>query len=239
MVRSIIPICAHARCPDSGVRRSGRETALQKCTWGEDGWLRLAQGGLVPDVDGESAPDPESRRTADPLPSAEHSPVSKLPDEFQWLQDTISRADIFTLTGSEPCVCMRANRSAAGLSRRWWQGGRSTSSLPCRDHLAVRTAGITSRQPVWFTTTIGTSSISLPSPGMSRLGRSLSILSCPGDWPDMAELEFPLEANLSRFRQTDRWTSPWTVDSAELAFSITGSLAREWQRMSALCSTPV
>ena len=39
--------------PLKGVRRSplGRETAIQKCVWGEDGWLRLAHGGQVPAVD--------------------------------------------------------------------------------------------------------------------------------------------------------------------------------------------
>ncbi|MGO4843251.1 family 43 glycosylhydrolase, partial [Rhizobiaceae sp. 2RAB30] len=32
--------------PLPGLRRSplGRETAIQKCVWGEDGWLRLAHG---------------------------------------------------------------------------------------------------------------------------------------------------------------------------------------------------
>ena len=39
--------------PLKGLRRSplGRETAIQKCAWGEDGWLYLAQGGQVPAVD--------------------------------------------------------------------------------------------------------------------------------------------------------------------------------------------
>ena len=39
--------------PLKGVRRSplGREAAIQKCVWGEDGWLRLARGGRVPAVD--------------------------------------------------------------------------------------------------------------------------------------------------------------------------------------------
>ncbi len=39
--------------PLPGTRRSplGRETALQKCVWGDDGWLRLEQGGQVPAVE--------------------------------------------------------------------------------------------------------------------------------------------------------------------------------------------
>ena len=42
--------------PLPGLRRSplGRETAIQKCVWGDDGWLRLANGTLVPDVEVEA-----------------------------------------------------------------------------------------------------------------------------------------------------------------------------------------
>lgn len=29
----------------------GRETALQKCYWNEDGWLRLNNGSTLPDVE--------------------------------------------------------------------------------------------------------------------------------------------------------------------------------------------
>ncbi len=47
--------------PLPGIRRSplGRETAIQKCIWGDDGWLRLERGGPVPSVD---VPAPTSRR---------------------------------------------------------------------------------------------------------------------------------------------------------------------------------
>jgi xylan 1,4-beta-xylosidase len=51
--------------PLPGLRRSplGRETAIQKCVWGDDGWLRLAQGGLVPGVEVD-APDPGKPQNA-------------------------------------------------------------------------------------------------------------------------------------------------------------------------------
>jgi beta-xylosidase len=59
--------------PLKGVRRSplGRETGIQKCVWGEDGWLRLAHGGQVPAID-VPAPfaAPTSRNPAGrPIPS--------------------------------------------------------------------------------------------------------------------------------------------------------------------------
>ena len=55
--------------PLTGLRRSplGRETAIQKCVWGEDDWLCLAQGGQVPAVD---VPAPFAAR-------ASRSPVAR------------------------------------------------------------------------------------------------------------------------------------------------------------------
>ncbi|HXZ16748.1 MAG TPA: glycoside hydrolase family 43 protein, partial [Roseiarcus sp.] len=54
--------------PLPGLRRSplGRETAIQKCVWGDDGWLYLEGGGQAPAVD-VAAPfaapaEPKSRR---------------------------------------------------------------------------------------------------------------------------------------------------------------------------------
>ena len=43
--------------PLKGLKRSplGRETAIQKCVWGDDGWLYLAQGGQVPACRGSGA----------------------------------------------------------------------------------------------------------------------------------------------------------------------------------------
>ena len=59
--RSTTPTSAAARCP--ALRRSplGRETALQKCVWGDDGWLRLEHGGLVPALE---VPAPPGARRA-------------------------------------------------------------------------------------------------------------------------------------------------------------------------------
>jgi xylan 1,4-beta-xylosidase len=93
-VRSTTPICARGHCPGSAVRRSGAKPAIQKCVWGEDGWLRLAQGGLVPDVDGAVGTRSRKPQTGGGRPSA-HSPAIKLPDEFQWLRTPI-RSGSFT-----------------------------------------------------------------------------------------------------------------------------------------------
>ncbi len=73
--------------PLPGLRRSplGRETAIQKCVWRDDGWLYLEQGGTVPAVE-VPAPFPTEAR---PMPArvvSAFSPALGLPPEFQWLR---------------------------------------------------------------------------------------------------------------------------------------------------------
>jgi xylan 1,4-beta-xylosidase len=66
------------RCP------LGRETAIQKAQWTEDGWLRLANGTNSPD---EQTPAPDL--PSHPWPSAPaltRFDTSQLPIDFQWLR---------------------------------------------------------------------------------------------------------------------------------------------------------
>ncbi len=44
-------ICSRPLADGSGLSPLGRETALQKVIWSEDGWLHLADGGRLPSVD--------------------------------------------------------------------------------------------------------------------------------------------------------------------------------------------
>nr|WP_290693991.1 glycoside hydrolase family 43 protein [Halomonas sp. UBA3074] len=82
--------------PLPGTRRSprGRETAIQRVTWGSDGWLRLADGGITPSLEVampgvEFIPPPEEEM---------HTFASDaLPMEFQWLR-TPQPERIFSLT---------------------------------------------------------------------------------------------------------------------------------------------
>ena len=73
------PLPPHNRC------MLGRETALQKVLWTDDGWLRLAHGGNTPAVE-VPAPDlPEHPR---PEPSAtEEFDGTTLPTDFQTLRE--------------------------------------------------------------------------------------------------------------------------------------------------------
>lgn len=86
--------------PLPGTRRSplGRETAIQKCVWKDDGWLYLEHGGVVPRVEVES-PDKAAMPRARQAVRRDFTKVAELPAEFQWLR-TPHPERLFTLTGS-------------------------------------------------------------------------------------------------------------------------------------------
>src|SRR5690606_25956623 len=73
--------------PLPGMRRSplGRETAIQKCVWKEDGWLYLEQSGQVPAID---VPAPSGSGEPDRSEAVLRHEFDdrRLPLEFQWLR---------------------------------------------------------------------------------------------------------------------------------------------------------
>jgi xylan 1,4-beta-xylosidase len=86
--------------PIPGLRRSplGRETAIQKAVWGDDGWLRLSGEKHVPRTEVEAsalAPQPFP-----PEPERHSFTPAGLPAAFQWLR-TPHAERIFSLTARE------------------------------------------------------------------------------------------------------------------------------------------
>jgi xylan 1,4-beta-xylosidase len=62
----------------------GRETAIQKAYWTEDGWLRLANGGNTPDME---TPAPKLPPHPWPTtPAMTRFDSDRLPIDFQWLR---------------------------------------------------------------------------------------------------------------------------------------------------------
>lgn len=81
--------------PNRGRCTLGRETAIQKMVWGEDGWLRTVAGEAVPVLETEaprSVPEP-AQYTA----GRETFDAAELPIEFQWLRSPYPD-ELFTLT---------------------------------------------------------------------------------------------------------------------------------------------
>ena len=85
--------------PLPGTRMSplGRETAIQKCVWKDDGWLYLEQGGQVPSLE-VTAPDGKAE-TSGPEKKSYRFDGDTLPIDFQWLRTPVPDR-IFSLTGS-------------------------------------------------------------------------------------------------------------------------------------------
>ncbi len=83
--------------PLPGTRRSplGRETAIQRVVWHEDGWLYLAQGGQVPAVEVEGPDLPP--HPFEPEPERHNFDEGELPSPFQWLR-TPEPERIFSLS---------------------------------------------------------------------------------------------------------------------------------------------
>jgi xylan 1,4-beta-xylosidase len=169
------------RCP------LGRETALQLCTWGEDGWLRLAHGGLVPALEVPAppgAPEPEAPR---PIERRFDGPA--LPSEFQWLRTPYPER-IFSLTGT---VLRLHARESIGS---WFEQAlvaRRQEHFRYRAETRVSFLPDTYQQAAGLTTYYNRHKFHVLAvshdPG---LGRVLMLMSCLGDWPD-TRLTFPLE----------------------------------------------
>ena len=175
--------------PLPGTKRSplGRETGLQRCVWGADDWLYLADGGMVPQVE-VAAPDP-AIETVEPGDQLYLFDQPTLPMDFQWLRTPKSER-LFCLTGE-------ALRLIGRESPGSWYEQSLVARRQCHHRVRVETqmafepenfqqfAGIIhyyNRHKFHF----------LGVTWHEELGRVLTILSCPGDWPD-GQLVFPLD----------------------------------------------
>ncbi len=209
--------------PLPGVRRSpmGRETAIQKCTWKDDGWLYLEHGGVVPELK-VAAPDGAAQ-------SAPRSAVkyrfddSELPLDFQWLR-TPEPERLFHMTGE---VLRLYGRESIGS---WFEQSlvaRRQEDISFRAEAGVsfdpeniqQLAGLThyyNRHKFHF----------MGIAWHEQHGRVLTVLSCPGHWPD-GQLEFPL-TDLILLPEDESVELAVDVDGGELQFSYRLSSDNDW-----------
>jgi xylan 1,4-beta-xylosidase len=178
--------------PLKGLQRSpmGRETALQKCVWGADDWLYLADGGQTPSVD-VPAPFPcaaEPRQTT--LRYAFSS--DGLPLDFQWLR-TPRPERIFSLTGRPGYLRLIARESVGSwfdqalVARRQEDFCyRAETEIDFRPRNVQQAAGLIAyynRYKFHFLALTWREDGTI----------ALTILSCEGDYPD-GRLSFPAVA---------------------------------------------
>lgn len=201
--------------PLPGMRRSplGRETAIQKCVWGDDGWLRLAHGGPVPAVE---VPAPSGAAAQQPDAVSRYSfEEPTLPLDFQWLR-TPKPERLFSLSARPGCLRLYGRESIGS----WFE-----QSLVARrqEHLAFRAETLVEFEPGTLQQAAGISLyynrhkfyFAAITHDAIR-GRVLTILSCPGLWPD-GGLKFPLGEPLP-LPQGGPVGLAAEVDGAELQF---------------------
>lgn len=178
--------------PLPGIRRSplGRETAIQKLVWGEDGWPRLAHGGIVPALDvpapGNAAPLPRP-----PVVRSEFDGPD-LPPDFQWLRTPYPER-IFSLTAAPGSLRLYGRESIGSwfeqalVARRQEDFSfRAETQVSFRPESFQQAAGLThyyNRHKFHFAAVTHD----------PKRGRVLRVMSCLGDWPDGRLSFFPDE----------------------------------------------
>jgi xylan 1,4-beta-xylosidase len=160
---------------------------MQKCVWREDGWLYLEQGGLVPAVEVPAppgAPEPEPDR---PVEYRFDGP--SLPEDFQWLRTPYPER-IFTLTGD--ALRLHARESIGSWFEQALIARRQQHFRYRAETRLTAFAPDTYQQAAGLTTYYNRTKLHFLAVSFdAALGRVLTILSCPGDWPD-GRLSFPL-----------------------------------------------
>ena len=102
--------------PNRGRCTLGRETAIQKMVWGEDGWLRTVAGDGLPTVETE-APRVAAPPIAPPPPAREHFDGAQLPIDFQWLRSPWPD-ELFSLTERPGFLRLYGRETVGSLFRQ-------------------------------------------------------------------------------------------------------------------------
>lgn len=178
--------------PLPGVRRSplGRETAIQKCEWGADGWLRLSGNGPVPRLTVPAPSGIPELTTEKPAEIRHDFDEPVLPLDFQWLRTPYPER-LFSLSARPGSLRLFARESIGS----WYD-----QSLVARrqEHFSFRAETEVRFDPSTFQQAAGLVHYYnrhkfhfLCVTHDAEKGRVLTVLSCPGDWPN-GKLSFPL-----------------------------------------------
>jgi len=156
----------------------GRETGIERVVW-RDGWLWLEEGGMVPRAE---LPGPVEAERAAPQPR-ETDFAAGLPAEFQWLRHP------------EPARLFRTGAGGLTLIGRESLGSHFEQALVARrqeHHVYQAECTLAEFVPDSYQQAAGLTTYynrhklhaALVSGGEEGEGRFLSVVSCPGDWPD-------------------------------------------------------
>lgn len=171
----------------------GRETAVQKCVWRDDGWLYLVDDTPVPAL--EVAPPKPVDRHARPTVISRHFDDTVLPLEFQWLR-TPEPDRLFSLA-ARPGHLRLYGRESLGS---WFEQAlvaRRQEDHRFRAETRIDFAPDTYQQVAGLTHYYNRHKLhALGVTLHEKLGRMITILSCAGDYPD-SRLSFPVGPGIS------------------------------------------
>jgi len=168
----------------------GRETSLQKCIWKDDDWLYLAHGGVVPEVEVLAPTDAEAIEK--PARSETRFEPGPLPWDFQWLR-TPQPERILSLA-ERPGHLRLFGRESIGS---WFE-----QALVARrqEHHSFRAETTVDFTPETYQQVAGLTHYynrhkfhALVVTLHERLGRVVTIFSCPGDFPH-GRMVFPVDS---------------------------------------------
>jgi xylan 1,4-beta-xylosidase len=171
----------------------GRETALQKCVWKDDGWLYLAQGGVVPDVEVPAPTDVDLIEQRARIKTRFEPGL--LPTEFQWLR-TPQPERIFSLS-ERPGHLRLYGRESIGS---WFE-----QALVARrqEHHSFRAETTIDFSPETYQQVAGLTHYynrhkfhALVVTLHEKLGRVVTIFSCAGDFPH-GRMVFPVDSGVA------------------------------------------
>lgn len=181
-------LCSRPLRPDLRCSPLGRETAIQKCRWGEDDWLYLDQDGVVPAVE---VPAPDDSIPPRPRSASRHRfDGTRLPLDFQWLR-TPHPERLFTLTGE---ALRLHGRESIGS---WFEQSlvaRRQEDFVFTAETALEFAPRKHQQLAGLTHYYNQHKYHLLALTWHELhGRVLTVFSCAANWPD-GRLSFALDA---------------------------------------------
>ena len=173
--------------PDGLYCATGRETGIERVVW-RDGWMYLAAGGMV----AREEVEPPEGVTALPAPRGrvDYAFDDGLPMDFQWLR-TPEPGRIFRVEGG--ALTLIGRESIGSWFEQALVARRQGDPFYIAETRLADFAPTTYQQAAGLTTYYNRHKFhALMVSFEPGIGRALTILSCPGDWPECA-LTFPAE----------------------------------------------
>lgn len=179
--------------PIPGTRLSplGRESAIQRCAWGADGWLRLASEGPIPS---EDVPAPDLPPHPWPAEPERCTFKQGLPPAFQWLRTP--HPDRLFSTTARPGWLRLFGRE--GIGSRFEQAlvARRLTSISWEAETRIDFAPRDFRQAAGLVVYYNATQFHYLAVTAGKAGtRLLTIMSCPADLSE--RLAFPMEDDIA------------------------------------------